>query len=181
MTTTKTATPSVLDGVTADKPAPTKVIRRRPSSTKATPAPTKAEAKTTPRRRSAPAGATKTADALTPQAAPTLLGANGEMIRHTMDYTVDLLDKGTEPERDYAKVLAKDPSETHHDYVAWVKQYVGVDIDPRTVQILISTYHEFQATPAQKAKTIQKRLVAAQKKAQAEATKKAKAAAAAKK
>jgi hypothetical protein len=111
------------------------------------------------------------ADALTSVAAPTILGANGELVRHTQDYTVDLLDPGMEPERDYAKVLAKDPSETHLDFVAWVKQYVGYDADPKTVQILISTYHEFQKTPAQKAKTIQKRLAAAQKRGEQAAAK----------
>jgi hypothetical protein len=122
-------------------------------------------------------------DALTLEAAPTTFTADGGLIRHTQEYTVDLLDEGIEPERDYSKVLAKSPSDVNLDFVAWVKEYVGVDIDPRTVQITISTYHEFQRTPAQKAKTIAKRLAAAQKRAEAEknkAVRASKAAAAAK-
>jgi len=125
----------------------------------------------TPRRRRPAAIPAKVVevqgDALTSVAAPTLLGANGELIRHTQDYTVDLLDPGAEPDRDYKKVLAKDPSQVHVDFVAWVQKYVGYDADVKTVQILISTYHEFQKTPEQKAKTIAKRLGAAQKRAEA--------------
>jgi hypothetical protein len=160
-----------------DAPAPTKVIRRRPTPKPSAPAAPVAEKPATPRRRPAPV-VDVSADALIPQASRTILSADGSMIRHTQDYTVDLMDEGSEPERDYSKVLAKSPSEVHLDYVAWVEKYVGVKIDARTVQILISTYHEFQATPAQKAKTIQKRLAAAEKRAEAAKNKAKKAAAA---
>ena len=89
-------------------------------------------------------------------------------IRHTQEYTVDLFADGVEPERDYDKLLAKDPSEVNLDFVAWVKKYVGYDADPKTVQILISTYKEFQQSPEQKAKTIAKRQAAAAKRAAAQ-------------
>jgi hypothetical protein len=71
--------------------------------------------------------------------------------RHVADYSVDLTNEGEEPTRDYGKVLAKQPSETHIAFQEWVKKHVGVDVDVRTVQILISTYHEFQNSPERKA------------------------------
>lgn len=171
---TPTEVPENLKGLVAEAPAPAprSVRPARRTAAKAAPAPAPVAAGKSPRRR--PVAVAVQSDALTAEAAPTILGANGELIRHTQDYTVDLLDPGAEPERDYAKVLAKSPSETHLDYVAWVAKYVGVEIDARTVQILISTYHEFQKTPEQKAKTIQKRLAAAQKRGEAELRKAAK-------
>jgi len=154
------AVPSVLAGVVAETPAPNpKSVRpaRRPAAPKV-PAVVK----------------DVQPDALISKAAPSMLSADGSLVRHTQDYTVDLLDPGMEPERDFAKVLAKDPSETHLDFVAWVAEYVGYEADAKTVQILISTYHEFQKTPAQKAKTIAKRVAAAEKRAIAARTAKAK-------
>jgi hypothetical protein len=157
----KTAAAKVTE-IETPAPAPT-VRRRRPAAKKAVEA----------------APAAVVTDAVTSVAAPNLVGADGSLTRHTMEYTVDLLDPGTEPERDYSKVLAKDPSEVHLDFVEWVKLYVGYEADARTVQILISTYAEFQRTPWKKAKTIQRRVEAAQKRATAEASKKARAAKAA--
>jgi hypothetical protein len=141
----------------------------------------------TTRRRPNPATARKVAvpaapvavegDALTLAAAPTIIGPNGEMIRHTQDYTVDLRDPGKETERDFAKLLDKDPSEVHHDFVAWFEKHSGYKCDVRTVQFLIATYvSDFQKDPAQKAKTIAKRDAAAAKRAAAVAAKKAKSA-----
>lgn len=143
-------------------PAPKSVRRRRPAPAAKAPAVVKEVQ----------------SDALAAKAAPTLLGADGEMVRRTHEYTVDLMAPGVEPERDFAKVMAKDPSEVHLDFVAWVAEHVGYKADPKTVQILISTYHEFQASPAQKAKTQAKRLAAAAKRGEAAARKEAKAKAA---
>jgi hypothetical protein len=168
------AAPSVLDGVVTETPAPTpKSVRpvRRPA------APKSSEVHAPKPAAKVPAIVKDVqADALISKAAPSMLGADGSLVRHTQDYTVDLLDPGMEPERDFAKVLAKDPSETHLDFVAWVAEYVGYEADAKTVQILISTYHEFQKTPAQKAKTIAKRVAAAEKRAIAARTSRAKAA-----
>jgi hypothetical protein len=85
--------------------------------------------------------------------------------RHVADYQVDLESEGAEPTRDFEKVLAKEPSETHIAFQKWVKKHVGVDIDLRTVQILISTYHEFQQSPERKAHMKEVRRNAAIKKA----------------
>lgn len=163
------ATPAVQ----AETPAPTKSVRpatrRRPSAPKPPAAASVAEV---------------VSDALTTAAAPTKIGPNGEMIRQTHEYTVDLRDPGMETERDFDKLLAKEPSEVHHDFVAWFEKHSGYKCDVRTVQYLIATYvSDFQKDPAQKAKTIAKRDAAAAKRGLAAAKKaeKEKAAAAAKK
>lgn len=91
--------------------------------------------------------------------------------RHVADYTVDLMADGEEPTRDFSKMLAKTPSETHTAFSKWVKKHMDENIDPRTVQILISSYHEFQNDPSRKAHMKRVREAAAAKKAQALAKK----------
>lgn len=156
-TTVAKDAPSVIEGVVVETPAPAPVVRRRRPAVKV-PAPEAVKA--------------VVSDVAISKAAPTLLGIDGSLTRHTQEYTVDLLDKGEESERDFGKMLAKSPSETHQAFVAWVRKTMGEEIDARTVQILISTYHEFQRSPEQKAKMIEKRLNAAAARAMKAAAKK---------
>lgn len=119
-------------------------------------------------------------DAMVPEAAPTKVGPNGEMIRDTNAYTVDLLSPGSENEkRDFDKLLAKDPSELHVEAAEWIHGKTGYKPDVKTLQLVLALYHEFQRSPEHKARTIAKRQEAAAKKGAAVKAKQARAAKAA--
>lgn len=83
-------------------------------------------------------------------------------------YVVDLQAEGTETERTFAKLLAKDPNSTHVAFKAWFLDATGVELDIKTVQYTLATYHEFQRSPEHREATQAKRTAAAQAKAERE-------------
>lgn len=92
-------------------------------------------------------------------------------VRPVEGYTVDLTAEGEDTERSFEKLLAKDPNETHAEFVAWFEEQTGEKLDIKTVQYTLATYKEFQNSPEHKAKTQAKRQAAARKRAEAEAAK----------
>lgn len=95
-----------------------------------------------------------------------------QKLLHVNDYTVDLLDEGSENEkRDYAKLLDKAPNETHAEFVAWFEKKAGYRVDEKTVQVVLAVYAEFQRSPEHRETTHAKRAAASAKKAAAQKAK----------
>lgn len=91
--------------------------------------------------------------------------------RSAEGYTVDLVEPGTDTERSFEKLLAKDPNGTHQEFADWFEDKTGERPDVKTVQWVLATYQEFQRSPEHKALTQAKRVAAAEKRAQHEAAK----------
>lgn len=86
--------------------------------------------------------------------------------RDTTGYTVDLTDEGTEPTRDFGKLLEKDPSGTIQEFVDWFEGQTGHRLDVKTAQITVAAYAHFQRSPEHREVTQAKRREAAERKAQ---------------
>jgi hypothetical protein len=89
-------------------------------------------------------------------------------VRETKAHTADLTDAGTETERNFERLLSKDPNGTHQEFVQWFEDMTGVTLDVKTVQYTLATYAEFQRSPEHRKVTQQRRQAAAERKAQAE-------------
>src|SRR5690348_2498701 len=123
-------------------------------------------AKTTTPRRRRPAPATNA----TPQAAKTATRRSAPKVevpkeRPVEAYVVDLQDPGSETERKWENLLAKDPNENHREFQAWFEDATGESLDLKTVQYTLATWHEFQRSPEHRERTQQRRAAAAQKRA----------------
>lgn len=94
-----------------------------------------------------------------------------QSVRETVAHTADLAAPGTDTERDFEKLLAKEPNQNHTDFVAWFEDKTGVKLDVKTVQYAISTYSEFQRSPEHRATTQARRIAAAEKRAKAQVAK----------
>jgi sulfur relay (sulfurtransferase) DsrC/TusE family protein len=101
-------------------------------------------------------------------------------VRPVEGYTVDLTDEGSETDRSFEKLLAKDPNGTHQEFCDWFEEKTGVRLDVKTVQYVLATYQEFQRSPEHRAITQAKRTAALEKKATAELARKQRALKAAK-
>jgi hypothetical protein len=84
-------------------------------------------------------------------------------------YTVDLQDTGTETERAFEKLLAKEPNDNHRDFQSWFEEKTGEAVDLKTVQYVVATWAEFQRSPEHKAKTLARRQAAVEKRQATEA------------
>lgn len=48
-------------------------------------------------------------------------------------------------------VSKKAPNDLHKQYAAWIKAQTGFEADLKTVQVLLASYHDFQASPEKQA------------------------------
>lgn len=76
--------------------------------------------------------------------------------------------------KDYKAVAAKEPSDLHRNFAAWLQEQTGVEVDLKTVQLVASLRHDFQRSDANQKDLQARRNQATTKAAKAEAAKKAK-------